>query len=157
MHVTTEVVAVLVVHPGLPSPQEQQQALVGAGHEPTTVRTIAPMTAEDWRAQVDRALAGIEPGTVLAVSNLVALGLTPDVLLRSLAEVQARGLGLVVPGLDVEAATLLRVAQALAQAVDEGCDVRTRGLLASARGADAATPPKARAVPLESYERVLAP
>lgn len=154
MHVTTQVVALLVEHTGLPTPGEQQDALLVT--EPVAVRTIAPMTAEDWRAQVDAALAELEPGTVLAVADLVVLGLTPDVLLTSLDGVRRGGLSLVVPGLDVEPAALLQAAAALAKAVDDGCDVRTRALLASARGADTVTPPKARVVPVDSYQRVVA-
>ncbi|WP_353707368.1 hypothetical protein ABRQ22_15460 [Cellulosimicrobium sp. ES-005] len=158
MTTTHRTTALLTHHLGLPTPDEQEATIRDAGISVDEHTTIAPLTDEDWADAVASIAAGLGPGDTLAVARLVALGATPRLLLDALEEVLERGAHLACAHERIDTRTAPAAAHALtalAHAIEEGRDVRTRAFLATPT-LHGVTPPHARFVPLDSYERTTA-
>ncbi len=158
MATTHRTIALLTHHLGLPTPDQQEATIHHAGITVDEHATIAPLTDEDWADAIASTAASLVPGDTLAVARLVALGATPRLLLDALEQVLERGAHIACAHEHIDTRTTpaaAHVLTALAHAVDEGRDVRTRAFLATPTP-HGVTPPHARFVPLDSYERATA-
>lgn len=147
-------VGIVVDHSGFAPVADQRQALASAGAERVSV--LAPMTAEDWHYALQEALA---EASGVAVVALQAFGLTAHAVLAELAEVVERDLRLVVVDAGIDTASdpaALRGIAAVIAAVDEGGLIRTRAIIDSIVPGETKSPPKARSVAVEEYERAIA-
>lgn len=150
-------VGLVVDADGLRTTEEQSRRLSSSSTAGIELRELAPRTQEDWHYGIAGVIDELGQDDVLAVTSLAALGLTSDDLVDRIGRLAARGAQLLALDEDIDSLVdpgFLGAITTLAHVLEAGRDARTRAALTKYRDVHAATPPRARFVDADSYERV---